>query len=73
MRAATVEIAFILSDFVKRLDTLGFWVFGAKEMQLIDGGVSGPSNWPVAHIQILSSDNKSIEVLDEASVPENDI
>ena len=68
-----VEIAFILSDFVKRLEALGFGVFGAKEMRIIDGGLSGPSNWPVAYIQILSSDNKAIEVLNEVSVSENDI
>jgi hypothetical protein len=68
-----VEMAFVMSSFVKRLETLGFWVFGAKEMQIIDGGVSGPSNWPVAYIHILGSDNKVIEVLDEASVPKNDI
>jgi hypothetical protein len=58
---------------VKRLETLGFWVFGAKEMQIIDGGVSGPSNWPVAYIQILISDNNSIEVLDNELVNQNNI
>jgi len=68
-----IEIAFIMSDFVKRLETLGFWVFGAKEMQIIDGGVSGPSNWPVAYIHILSSDNKSIEILDDETGHKNDI
>lgn len=59
-----VEMSFEITKLLKQLEDLGFWVFGARETQIIEGGVSGPSNWPVVHIHVLRSDNKAIQVLD---------
>ena len=41
-----VEMAFEFTKWLKQLEDLGFWVFGAKEIQLIEGGIGDNTTWP---------------------------
>lgn len=55
------ETAFRLSETIKELDELGFFVFGAKEMQEMTGGYSGnPTDWPVCMIRVVRKTNSEI-------------
>jgi len=56
-----VRIAFDLSQSIKELEQAGFYVFGAKEIQSIEGGFSrGPSSWPVAILRVIRQSNDEI-------------
>jgi hypothetical protein len=68
-----VEIAFVMTDLVKRLESLGFWAFGASEMQIIEGGMSGRSNWQMAYLHVLHSDNEVIEVSKSMTKSKGDV
>jgi hypothetical protein len=51
---------FELTRVIDQLDMAGFWVFGAREVQRIEGGFSEPSAWPVATIRVLRKTNPEI-------------
>jgi hypothetical protein len=56
-----VESAFHLTELIKDVEEKGFFVFGARELQLLEGGIDDvPSNWPVAIVHVLRNDNKAI-------------
>jgi hypothetical protein len=55
-----VRIGFELNQSLRELEDAGFFVFGAREVQLLEGGVGGPSDWPVAILQVLRKTNTSI-------------
>jgi hypothetical protein len=56
-----VQTAYELSQSLQAVEEAGFFVFGGREVQLIEGGASkGPSNWPVAIMRVLRKDNTSI-------------
>ena len=58
-----VSTAYYLTQLLKQLDEAGFYVFGAREIQLLEGGVSDePSLWPVAIVHVLRKDNNKIRV-----------
>lgn len=58
------EMAFRLSQTMKELDELGFYVFGAKERQEMTGGYSEiPSDWPVCIIRVVRKTNTEITKL----------
>lgn len=58
--ASQVEAAFDLTKSLEELEAAGFFVFGGREVQLIEGGNEGPSDWPVAIISVLRKDNGEI-------------
>ena len=61
------EMAFRLSNDIKELGKLGFYVFGAKELQKLTGGYSeGSIDWPVCMIYIVRKTNPEIIMLPEA-------
>lgn len=56
-----VETVFRLSQEIKELEDLGFFVFGAKEVHEMTGGyAANPSDWPVTIIRILRKNNPEI-------------
>jgi hypothetical protein len=55
-----VKAAFGLTQSLGELESAGFFVFGAKEIQKIEGGIGDDSNWPVIHISILRNSNEVI-------------
>jgi hypothetical protein len=64
-----VQIAFELTASLQELEKSGFFVFGGKEVQLLEGGaLPEPSNWPVAIIRVLRKDNNSIMKFDTDNI-----
>lgn len=55
-----VQVATSISEMIAELDGLGFWVFGATEVQLMEGGKNTPSDWIVSIVRVIRKENKSI-------------
>jgi len=56
-----IQTAYELSQSLQAVEGAGFFVFGGREVQLIEGGVLGrASDWPIAIIRVLRKDNPSI-------------
>lgn len=56
-----VQTAYNLTESLKELEEAGFFVFGGREAQLLEGGVQPePSNWPIAILRVLRKDNQAI-------------
>ena len=56
-----VQSSFHLTEMITEVEEKGFFVFGARELQFLEGGIDDvPSNWPVAIVHVLRNDNKSI-------------
>jgi|GEM_PF-378924 len=58
--ADRVRVAFDLSQSIKELEKAGFFVFGAREIQRIEGGYGTLSTWPLAILRIIRNNNKEI-------------
>ena len=62
--SSRTEIAFGLSQTIKELDELGFFVFGTKEVQEMTGGYSeNPTDWPVSIISVIRKTNPEITAI----------
>ena len=60
-----IQIGYNLTEHIQELEKAGFWVFGGREVQILEGGVqSEPSNWPVAIIRVTRINNKEIIAID---------
>lgn len=59
-----VRIGFELTQALKELEDAGFFVFGAREHQVLEGGVGGPSDWPAAILRVVRKTNDSISTVD---------
>jgi len=56
-----VRISFELNQALKKLEESGFFVFGAREIQLIeDGEHEQSSKFPVAHVRVVRQTNEEI-------------
>lgn len=56
-----VQVAYDLTQVLKEMEKAGFFVFGGREVQLLEGGAqSSPSNWPVAILRVLRKENKEV-------------
>lgn len=67
-----VRIAFTLNETLKELEKAGFFVFGAREMQLIEGGEGPSADWPVAILRVVRKTNEEIiTVSSSAAAQEN--
>jgi len=50
---ARVDAAYTLSRALAELEAAGFWVFGGREVQRLEGGMSKESSaWPIAILEI---------------------
>jgi len=64
--SSRTETAFRLSQTIKELDELGFFVFGAKEVQEMTGGYSeNPTDWSVSIIRVIRKTNPEINTVTE--------
>jgi len=59
-----VQAAFRISELVAELEKAGFWVFGGREIRRLEGGISGPSEWPVAILEVRRSTDPEIIKVD---------
>lgn len=60
-----VQTAYDLTQALRQLEQAGFFVFGGREVQLLEGGEqSSPSNWPVAILRVLRKENKEVICFD---------
>lgn len=56
-----VSAAYSLTQSLHELEGAGFFVFGGREVQLLEGGVQDePSDWPVAILMVLRKENEGI-------------
>ena len=59
--ASQVSASFELTQALQELEQAGFFVFGVREIQLLEGdNQEEPSPWPVAILWVLRKDNESI-------------
>ena len=68
-----VRLAFTLNESLKELEEAGFFVFGAREMRIIEGGEGPPEDWPVAILQVVRNTNEEIIVVPLSTAAEEDI
>ena len=56
-----VQTTFSLTESLRELEESGFFVFGAREVRILEGGIQAePSNWPIAILRVLRKDNHEI-------------
>lgn len=56
-----VSTAYNLTQTLQELEEAGFFVFGGREVQLMEGGIqTEPSNWPISIFKVLRKDNDEI-------------
>ena len=55
-----VQLEFDLTQAVKGLEEAGFFVFGAREIQRLEGGVGDPAPFPVSIIQVMRQTNPEV-------------
>ncbi|HBA84324.1 MAG TPA: HNH endonuclease [Verrucomicrobia bacterium] len=61
-----VKAAYELTQMLNQLDESGFAVFGAKEVQVLEGGVGNPSPWPTTILRVIRKTNLSISTMNQA-------
>ena len=60
-----VKVAFNLTSLIEELEEAGFFVFGGREVQRLEGGKENESfPWLIAIIHVLRKDNSEIIYLD---------
>ncbi|MBE3112360.1 MAG: hypothetical protein IMZ46_17940 [Acidobacteria bacterium] len=55
-----VKAAYRVSTLVRELEEAGFWVFGGREVQRLEGGIGAPSPFPVAILRVARATNAQI-------------
>lgn len=55
-----VKAAYRMTNLLLKLEQAGFWAFGGRENQRMEGGVGAPSAFPVAHLRLLRTTNPEI-------------
>lgn len=56
-----INAAYSLTKSLQVLEEAGFFVFGGREAQTIEGGYQpDPTNWPIAILKVLRKDNQDI-------------
>jgi hypothetical protein len=55
-----VQLEFELTQTVKDIEGAGFFVFGAREIRRLEGGVGDPAPFPVSVIQVIRQTNPDI-------------
>ena len=62
-----IRAARSLDEHIGELERAGFWIFGYREKQILEGGTGPNTDWPIAHIQVLRDTNPEIIVLDDSA------
>ena len=56
-----VSAGYDLTQTIQELDEAGFFVFGGREVQLMEGGIqTEASDWPTSIFRVLRKDNKGV-------------
>jgi hypothetical protein len=55
-----IEAEKILTKQIQELKDSGYWVFGAREQQILEGGSGQDKGWPVLHLRIIRKDSDAI-------------
>jgi hypothetical protein len=55
-----VRAAYGMSTLVRELEKAGFWVFGGREVQRLEGGAGPPTSFPVAILRVARATNPEI-------------
>lgn len=56
-----VKVSYDLTRSLEELEHAGFFVFGGREIQRLEGGIAAePSDWPVAILSVLRKDNEAV-------------
>jgi hypothetical protein len=57
-----VQAAYNITGLLRELENAGFYVFGGREVLLLEGGDQAElSNWPVVILRVLHKDNQEIK------------
>jgi len=70
-----IWLAYELTKMLNDLEELGWLVFGGREIQVLEGGLGAPTNWPISILHIARKDSPSIKTVDdeEAASLENTV
>lgn len=60
-----VRASMEIGDSVKELAASGFLIFAASEVQRLEGGIHGPSNWNVLHLTIVRATDPGVQFQDK--------
>jgi hypothetical protein len=64
-----VHTAFSLTESLQELGDNGFFVFGGREVRILEGGIQPePSNWLIAIMKVLRKENQEIIKLNFANI-----
>jgi len=56
-----VSAAYTLTQYLQQLENAGFFVFGGREVQVLEGGMqTEPSDWPVSILKVVRKENEEI-------------
>jgi len=55
-----VKAALRMSALLQQLEGAGFWVFGGREIQRLEGGIGAPEAWPVVILHVRRSTSPEI-------------
>ena len=56
-----------LDERIGELERAKLWVFGCREKRILEGGTGPDTDWPVAHVWILRSDNPEITIMADSA------
>lgn len=56
-----VRTGFRISELVKELEAAGFWLFAAREVRRLEGGIAQPSPFPIAILKVVRSSSPEIQ------------
>lgn len=59
-----VEATFNMGELIRELEDSGFWVFGGREVRVLQGGGDEPSPFPIAILEVVRSSNLKIRAVD---------
>lgn len=64
-----VKAAFELSERLRDVEEAGFWVFGVREVRILEGGIGPTSPFPIALISVVRADNPEILAVSSTGAP----
>jgi hypothetical protein len=56
-----VRMAKRIQELLTDLENEGFFVFAAKEIQQLEGGIGAPSAFPILHLSVMRANNPAIQ------------
>ena len=69
-----IQTGYNLTESLQELEKVGFFVFGGREVQILEGGIqASPTNWPIAILRVLRNENQDIIVVDLEEMGKKDV